>query len=122
MRQKMRKKLASRENSHVFDLKQDKGGIVDIEFMVQYGVLAWAEKFPQLTRYTDNERLLGQFAELGLITRVDAEFLQQTYLVYRQWARSQTLSKQSSLVASTLFEVERERVSQIWAYWFAGTH
>ena len=122
MRQKMQKQLGSYPNSHVFDLKQDKGGIVDIEFMVQYGVLAWANQYPQLTRYTDNERLLGRFAELGLIARADAEFLQQTYLVYRQWARSQTLSKQSSLVASTLFEVERERVSQIWAYWFDGTH
>src|SRR5690606_8440563 len=41
-----------------FDLKQDAGGIVDIEFMVQYAALAWSHQYPQLHRYTDNIRIL----------------------------------------------------------------
>src|SRR5699024_3964221 len=53
MRQKMRDNLATQAThggfdaaaftaETLFDLKQDAGGIVDIEFMVQYAVLAWS--------------------------------------------------------------------------------
>ncbi|MBE1118754.1 hypothetical protein IH683_23820, partial [Escherichia coli] len=41
-----------------FDLKHDAGGIVDIEFMVQYAVLAWSGKHPALLEFTDNIRIL----------------------------------------------------------------
>lgn len=51
----------------VFDLKQDAGGIVDIEFMVQYAALAWSAQHPSLLRYTDNIRILE-----GLEPLVDA--------------------------------------------------
>src|SRR5690606_3920051 len=74
MRQKMRDQLGSKkhniEGEEIFNLKQDAGGIVDIEFMVQYAVLAWAWKQPALARYTDNIRILGALEEAGLL---DAE-------------------------------------------------
>ncbi|MFZ3186679.1 MAG: bifunctional [glutamate--ammonia ligase]-adenylyl-L-tyrosine phosphorylase/[glutamate--ammonia-ligase] adenylyltransferase, partial [Pseudomonas sp.] len=67
MRAKMRDNLGSKETAAGtaanafeatarFDLKQDAGGIVDIEFMVQYAALAWSREHPQLLRYTDNIR------------------------------------------------------------------
>jgi hypothetical protein len=42
----------------MFHLKQDPGGIADIEFMVQYAVLAHAHRYPALLTYTDNIRQL----------------------------------------------------------------
>jgi len=64
MREKMRASLVEKESGK-FDLKQSKGGIADIEFIVQYGVLSQAEKFPALTTYTDNVRQLDGLAEAG---------------------------------------------------------
>src|SRR5690606_28596463 len=69
MRQKMRENLATHTTqggvdpsaftaAASFDLKQDAGGIVDIEFMVQYAVLAWSCRYPELLRFTDNIRIL----------------------------------------------------------------
>ncbi|MFX7540758.1 hypothetical protein ABTJ80_19820, partial [Acinetobacter baumannii] len=65
MRAKMRDNLGTRataagtasnafEATAAFDLKHDAGGIVDIEFMVQYAVLAWSGKHPALLEFTDN--------------------------------------------------------------------
>src|SRR5690606_23174264 len=47
MRERMRKEL-SRGGPARFDLKQDRGGIADIEFIVQYAVLRWAAEYPEL--------------------------------------------------------------------------
>ena len=48
MREKMRAHLGSKAGDAGFDLKHDRGGIVDLEFMVQYQVLAHAETHPEL--------------------------------------------------------------------------
>ncbi len=53
MREKMREALATKDKDK-FDLKQSKGGIADIEFIVQFGVLDQAAKNIALTTYTDN--------------------------------------------------------------------
>ncbi|MBP8237652.1 MAG: bifunctional [glutamate--ammonia ligase]-adenylyl-L-tyrosine phosphorylase/[glutamate--ammonia-ligase] adenylyltransferase, partial [Pseudomonas sp.] len=69
MRAKMRDNLGSKataagtaanafEAAVPFDLKQDAGGIVDIEFMVQYAALAWSRQYPELLEFTDNIRIL----------------------------------------------------------------
>ncbi len=65
MRQKMR---AGHPNpSALFDVKHDPGGLVDVEFAVQYLVLAHAHDHPELTANVGNIALLRQCAELGLL-------------------------------------------------------
>jgi [glutamine synthetase] adenylyltransferase / [glutamine synthetase]-adenylyl-L-tyrosine phosphorylase len=61
MRAKMRHNL-DRGDHHHFDLKQGRGGIADIEFMVQYMVLRWAHRYPELLEWTDNIRQLETLA------------------------------------------------------------
>lgn len=78
MRNRMRAELA-RGGEGAFDLKQDRGGIIDIEFMVQYGVLAWARDFPELTRYPDNIRILELFERCSLLPAADARLLTEAY-------------------------------------------
>lgn len=81
MRQKMRE---SRKNdSELFDLKQDVGGIIDVEFMVQYLVLAYAATYPDLTRNAGNIALLNQLAELGIINEEKAHAAASAYHDYR---------------------------------------
>ncbi|MBC7453013.1 MAG: bifunctional [glutamate--ammonia ligase]-adenylyl-L-tyrosine phosphorylase/[glutamate--ammonia-ligase] adenylyltransferase [Massilia sp.] len=67
--QKMRRKMrdANANRTAMFDLKHDEGGMIDIEFMVQYLVLRHAAQYPQLTANAGNIALLRMCGELGLI-------------------------------------------------------
>ena len=57
MRERMRKEL-SKSGPGEFDLKQDAGGVTDIEFLAQYWTLRWADRYPELVTFTDNIRQL----------------------------------------------------------------
>ncbi|MEK9766481.1 MAG: bifunctional glutamine synthetase adenylyltransferase/deadenyltransferase, partial [Thalassolituus sp.] len=123
MRQKMRESLGAEEKSaEKFHLKQDAGGIVDIEFLVQYGVLAWSHQHPALLQVTDNMRLLDAFAIAGLMTPQDCQTLQETYLSYRAETHRRALQKQSLLlegdtVSDLGFDARRNDVTRLWKLW-----
>ena len=90
-----------------FDLKQDAGGIVDIEFMVQYAALAWSHQYPQLLRWTDNIRILDELGAAGLLPEADARLLQEVYKAYRSAAHRLALQKQPGVVSGDQFHAER---------------
>ena len=113
MRQRMRDELGRRDPAH-FDLKQDAGGIADIEFMVQYAVLAWAREYPELLRYTDNIRLLEGIAGAGLIKAADAESLSDAYRAYRASVHQLTLQDEPARVAAEAYAEPRAEVLRIW--------
>ncbi len=113
MREKMRTQLSKAEAGK-FDLKQDPGGIADIEFMVQYGVLAWAHEHPRLLEYSDNIRLLERFAECGLMAGEDTDLLCDAFRAYRRRAHRLTLQEQKAVVGAEEFESEREGVIRLW--------
>jgi glutamate-ammonia-ligase adenylyltransferase len=126
MRAKMRDNLGTRttaagkganafEPTARFDLKQDAGGIVDIEFMVQYAALAWSREHPALLRYTDNIRILEGLEEAGLMAAVDAGLLREAYKAYRSAAHRQALQNDPGVVAGDQFATERREVMRIWA-------
>ena len=92
MREKMRAHLASPANNTTedgseilgkFDLKHDSGAIVDIEFMVQYAVLAWASTNTALSRWTDVMRLLDELGLAGVFSEAEVDSLQRAYLAFR---------------------------------------
>ncbi len=113
MREKMRDNLASKDAA-VFDLKQSKGGIADIEFIVQYGVLANTADHPELATYTDNVRLLEGLASVGFIGADDAALLKQAYCSYRDYGHHQVLQGQSATATSVDFAELRADVERIW--------
>ena len=93
MRQKM---LDGHPNdSGLFDIKHDRGGMVDIEFMVQYLVLAYAHQYPQLTANIGNLALLKLASELGLIPASLAEQTRTLYRTLRQTQHRIRLNSQS---------------------------
>lgn len=98
-----------------FDLKQDAGGIVDIEFMVQYAALAWSREHPALLRYTDNIRILEGLEQAGLMPAADAALLREAYKAYRSVAHRQALQKQAGVISGDQFVTERQEVRRIWA-------
>jgi len=113
MREKMRNSLVKRVEGK-FDLKQGEGGIADIEFMVQYGVLAWSSEHPELCRFTDNIRILAMFAELGLMTAADVELLCNAYRCYRAEGHRLSLQALPTLASEADYMDYRQKVSQIW--------
>ncbi|HZV99895.1 MAG TPA: bifunctional glutamine synthetase adenylyltransferase/deadenyltransferase, partial [Methylophilaceae bacterium] len=70
--------------SELFDIKHNSGGIVDVEFMVQYLVLAHAHQYPQLTANIGNIALLDLLGELGLLDKEKAEQVAGAYRLYRR--------------------------------------
>ncbi|MFJ2693240.1 bifunctional [glutamate--ammonia ligase]-adenylyl-L-tyrosine phosphorylase/[glutamate--ammonia-ligase] adenylyltransferase [Pseudomonas sp. NPDC087336] len=125
MRAKMRDNLGSKstaagtganafEATAPFDLKQDAGGIVDIEFMVQYAALAWSETHPPLLRWTDNIRILEELEKAGLMPVEDASLLREAYKAYRSAAHRQALQKDAGVIPGDQFADERRQVMRIW--------
>ncbi|VUD59023.1 Bifunctional glutamine synthetase adenylyltransferase/adenylyl-removing enzyme [Thalassocella blandensis] len=117
MRLKMRDHLGS-EKKHrgeaVFDLKHDAGGIVDIEFMVQYGVLAWSHADPTLVQFTDNIRILECMLQSGRLEAQEVHQLIEAYKAYRSLGHKLTLQQQAGLVDPEQCSSERTTVTRIW--------
>ncbi|MBV7478057.1 bifunctional [glutamate--ammonia ligase]-adenylyl-L-tyrosine phosphorylase/[glutamate--ammonia-ligase] adenylyltransferase [Pseudomonas sp. PDM31] len=125
MRAKMRDNLGSKstaagtganafEATAPFDLKQDAGGIVDIEFMVQYAALAWSQTCPPLLRWSDNIRILEELEREGLMPAEDASLLREAYKAYRSAAHKQALQKDAGVIPGDQFVDERRQVMRIW--------
>ena len=117
MRQKMRQQLGSKKQEleeGLFHLKQDKGGIVDIEFMAQFAVLAWAHSSPELARYTDNIRILESLSLLTYLDSEKAEQLTDIYKRYRSIGHRRALQHKDSRIAAIDVERERAVVEHIW--------
>ncbi|KAB0491977.1 bifunctional [glutamate--ammonia ligase]-adenylyl-L-tyrosine phosphorylase/[glutamate--ammonia-ligase] adenylyltransferase [Pseudomonas vancouverensis] len=125
MRAKMRDNLGSKSTgagtganafdaAAPFDLKQDAGGIVDIEFMVQYAALAWSQTHSPLLRWTDNIRILEELEHEGLMPVEDASLLREAYKAYRSAAHRQALQKDPGVIPGDQFADERRQVMRIW--------
>jgi glutamate-ammonia-ligase adenylyltransferase len=69
--------------SNEFDLKHDAGGMVDIEFIVQFLVLAYAHQHPQLMGNLGNIALLRIAGELKLINQGSAQSVGDAYRLLR---------------------------------------
>lgn len=117
MRQKMKDHLGSskeQKKDGIFHLKQDAGGIVDIEFMAQYAVLAWSGSNPDLAHYSDNVRILEDAARTGCLSSDDATALIQAYLRERAESHRLALANQSMQVNAADWYDTREVVCKLW--------
>jgi glutamate-ammonia-ligase adenylyltransferase len=114
MRMRMRREL-SKAGAGQFDIKQDTGGIADIEFLVQYWVLAAAQAHPDLLTYTDNIRQLEGLAAVGVLDAATAQWLTEAYIGYRTVLHHLSLEGQGDrVVEATPYSATRARVVEIW--------
>jgi glutamate-ammonia-ligase adenylyltransferase len=114
MRMRMRREL-SKARAGQFDIKQDAGGIADIEFLVQYWVLAAADAHPELLTYTDNIRQLEGMAHVGVLEPATAQWLTDAYIGYRTVLHHMSLEVQGDRVVDAgPYAATRARVTAIW--------
>ncbi|MHA7002845.1 bifunctional [glutamate--ammonia ligase]-adenylyl-L-tyrosine phosphorylase/[glutamate--ammonia-ligase] adenylyltransferase [Aeromonas schubertii] len=114
MRAKMRDHLL-KAGPGEFDLKQSPGGMVDIEFIAQYLVLAHAAEYPEaLTRWSDNVRIFDECVMTGVLTLEEAEGLKQAYLEIRDLGHRLNLSEISRRVSDDRLTAERHHVLTLW--------
>lgn len=113
MRVKMLIQKSSR-NQEIFHLKNDRGGITDIEFMVQCMVLAHAHQHPSLCDYSDNIQLLKCLSDLAIIAVSEAQELSDIYRQYRQTMHAQALHAVEAEVSSEEYIPEREIIGKYW--------
>jgi len=113
MRERMRRESRiAQENA--FDVKQEIGGMVDIEFIVQFLVLMNARRHPSLTRWTDNVRLLESLSEADIIDGGTAQTLRIAYLAYRSAAHRLSLQERPAAVPLDEFTDHRREIARIW--------
>jgi glutamate-ammonia-ligase adenylyltransferase len=109
----MREAHPAREGE--FDLKQDPGGMIDIEFIVQYLVLRYAFEYSQLTANAGNIALLRVCGELGLIDPVLAAGAADAYRLMRKLQHQVRLQGQENArVEPALVAPQAELVMQLW--------
>lgn len=113
MREKMRQTLTSKSLGK-FDLKQGKGGIADIEFIVQFKILAHAAQYQSLATYTDNMRLLDSLAEVGVMQASQVDKLKQAYRTYREHGHKAALQGADAIIEDSELLDLRKDIEQIW--------
>ncbi|MEZ8155181.1 bifunctional [glutamate--ammonia ligase]-adenylyl-L-tyrosine phosphorylase/[glutamate--ammonia-ligase] adenylyltransferase [Vibrio splendidus] len=116
MREKMRGHLGGKKADR-FMLKQDAGGITDIEFLAQYLVLRYSNEKPKLTRWCDNVRIFESLLSQGIMDEQQGMALTNVYTTLRDEIHHRNLLNLDADVAIEKFEMEREHVVQAWKQW-----
>ncbi|RDE82880.1 bifunctional [glutamate--ammonia ligase]-adenylyl-L-tyrosine phosphorylase/[glutamate--ammonia-ligase] adenylyltransferase [Haemophilus parahaemolyticus] len=101
-----------------FNLKTDKGGITDIEFIAQYLVLANAETSPEMAVWSDNVRIFDTAMAYGILTEPAGEQLKYCYMAMRNRIHHLNLLRQPSCVPMSEFEAERDFIGKMWSQIF----
>jgi glutamate-ammonia-ligase adenylyltransferase len=113
MRARMRAELSQSEGAG-FDIKQDPGGLADIEFLVDYWVLQNAAEFPALVEYPDNIRQLEALERVGLITADRCRALKEAYLALRQRLHELGLDERGRVVEGGELTDVRTFITSVW--------
>lgn len=113
MRERMRENLSKARAGQV-DLKQDAGGVADLEFLVQFWMLKWADRYPEIVIFSDNIRQLESLESANLVPQPRVDFLVETYRKYRQRLHRLTLDGAKNVVSAAEFVDERRGVVQVW--------
>ena len=119
MRRRMHAEHTNR--SQLFDLKHDPGGMVDIEFSVQYLVLAHSHAQRELTRNTGNIALLKLCGTMGLVPVDTADSAANAYREYRRLQHQVRLQgAHEARVDSGPHSTHRDAVAALWNHVFGG--
>jgi glutamate-ammonia-ligase adenylyltransferase len=113
MRERMRREL-SKAKPGEFDIKQDPGGIADIEFLAQYWALSWAKDYPPVAMFSDTIRQLESVASAALVPQETVDLLTNAYRAYRTRSHHLSLELRSPIVPAAEFAEERAAVTRVW--------
>lgn len=99
----------------LFDIKHDRGSIIDVEFIVQYLVLGYSHQYPQLTGNIGNIALLKLAGELGLVSSEAAAKVRTVYREYRRLQHRLRLGGESELTSATASRDKPQKFARIAA-------
>ncbi len=119
MRRRMRDELSLAKRGG-FDLKQDRGGLADIEFLIDYWVLASSREYPELVEFPDNVRQLEALERVGLVPAERCRRMKESYLALRRRIHELALDEGGRVVPDAEFEELRAWVGGVWDEVFAG--
>jgi len=111
MRDKMRKHL-DKSTEGLLDIKQGQGGLVDIEFIAQYLVLAHCHQHSELSQHCDNSGLFEVMAKLNIITEQTQQTLTDSYHLLRVLGHKATLQNERLLINKN--EYQSQKVMTLW--------
>jgi len=120
MRERMRKELSKGsapgpgEQAGRFDLKQDAGGIADIEFLAQYWALRWAKDYPPVAAFSDTIRQLESVASADLVPQATVDVLTGAYRIFRARLHHLSLEGAAPILPAMAFVAERAAVTRVW--------
>ena len=97
-----------------FNIKEGRGGIIDIEFLVQLLILRHAHRSPELIKWSDNVRQIRTLAACGILDWDTASFLRMAYLTFRSKIHRLNLQEQPAKVPEDQFGPLRIGVAKIW--------
>ena len=116
----MRHKMRETHPARPTDIKHAAGGIIDLEFIVQFLILGHAHYFPELSGNLGNLALLHLSANAGLISHEDASACQAAYRHYRRLQHAKRLNDASGVVVDATLEQHYAAVQALWAGVFEG--
>jgi len=116
MRDRIRKEHDAPEEG-IFNIKHGKGGIVDIEFLVQYLLLLNAKKYNEIVVWSDNVRQLEALSLTGILDGKSSSLLKKAYLTYRSEVHKLSLQEKPAIVNKDRFADIRNKVIEIWAHY-----
>ena len=114
MREKMRAELDQKDPAK-FHIKTGAGGLTDIEFIVQYHLLAHAHAYPKIVRWSDNIRQLEDLAEAGILEADESASLAEIYRRLRDRGHRLVLEGRKTLIDAAEFAEERDFVRKVWS-------
>ncbi len=113
MRDRMRREL-TRAGTGEFDIKQDAGGVADIEFLAQYWVLRWSGSYPPLVYYSDTIRQLESVGSAALVEHHVIDALVDAYRGYRTVTHRLSLEGARPVVPAGPHAAARATVTAVW--------
>ena len=99
------------------NLKYSKGCMVDIEFMVQYWTLLYANKVSSISAYSDNIGLINELFRLNLISSEQSQLV-DIYQTYHRWLHRTVLQNKPAEIDCELIAAEVEHVNKCWGKCF----
>ncbi|OBX04800.1 glutamine-synthetase adenylyltransferase [Gallibacterium genomosp. 3] len=117
MREKMYEHL-SHTPAGYFDIKKDRGGITDIEFIAQYLMLANAPTTPELTTWSDNVRIFEDMVKYQVISAEIGQRLTEIYVELRNHIHHLNLAGKNSVVEEMPFAEMRTFIGEVWQQLF----
>jgi [glutamine synthetase] adenylyltransferase / [glutamine synthetase]-adenylyl-L-tyrosine phosphorylase len=113
MRDRMR--AEKKDQADALDLKNTVGGVVDVEFIVQYLILAYSHEHPEFIGNLGNFALINRAAALGILEEEQAAQLGKAYLAYRaRLHQAQLNNERKAWIGVDELSAERRSVAQVW--------